>query len=193
MQIHKKLSSKAKSLHGGSKTKSKNTKNARKSPSESATSMGEGTIRRGNDGQLWVIKKAGNGTPRWMPYATVELNGFKALTVDYLAKNIDKEVEIYERGYMDEWPKKGDRDLMKLRWVPNGVAKYLHNKTVLENWLKTQKPEIKDKSVFSVLGMGDWYKGGDLSEMALQVDSKNKKIVSSNVMNMEAFVKVSFN
>ena len=56
MQIHKKLSSKAKSLHGGSKTKSKNTKNARKSPSESATSMSEGTIRRGNDGQLWVIK-----------------------------------------------------------------------------------------------------------------------------------------
>jgi len=190
MQIHTKLSSKLKSLHGGSKTKTKNTKNIRKSPSESATSMREGTIHRGNDGQYWVIKKASNGVPRWMPYLTVELNGFKALTVDYLAKNIGKEIEIYERGYMGEWPKQGDRDLMKLRWVANGHAQYLKQKTILENWLTKKKPEIKDRSVFSLLGNGDWYKGGDLSEMSLQVDSKNKKIVSSNVMNMEAFVKV---
>jgi len=190
MQIHTKLSSKLKSLHGGFKTKTKNTKNTRKSPSESATSMSEGTIHRGNDGQLWVIKKAANGTPRWMLYTSVELNGFKVLTVDYLAKNIGKEIEIYERGYMGEWPKQYDHDLMKLRWVANGHAQYLKQKNVLENWLTKKKPEIKDRSVFSLLGNGDWYKGGELSEMSLQVDSKNKKIVSSNVMNMEAFVKV---
>ena len=188
MQLTKKLSSKRNLLRGGSKTK--NTKNTRKSPSESATSMAEGTIRLGNDGQLWVIKKAANGVPRWMPYISVELNGFKALTVDYLAKNIGKEIEIYERGYMNEWPKKGERNLMKLRWVGNGNAQYLKQKTVLENWLKTQKPAIKDNTVFSVLGMGDWYGDKDMRDMSLQVDSKNKKIVSSNVMNMEAFVRV---
>lgn len=152
--------------------------------------MPEGTIHRGNDGQRWVIKKAANGTPRWMPYITVEMNGFKALTTDYLAKNIGKEIEIYERGYMDTWPKQGDHDLQKLRWIPSGNAKYLKQNNVLENWLKTQKPEIKQGTVFMVLGDGDWYGGKEMSEMSLQVDSKNKKIVSSNVMNMEAFAKV---
>jgi hypothetical protein len=91
---------------------------------------------------------------------------------------------------MGEWPKQNDSNLMKLRWMPNGNAQYLKNKQILENWLKTQKPMVKDNTMFMLLGHGDWYKGGDLSEMSLQVDSKNKKIVSSNVMNMEAFVKV---
>jgi hypothetical protein len=187
MQLTRKLSSKRNLLHGGSK--SKKNKNNRKSPSESATSMTEGTIHHGNDGQLWVVKKAANGTPRWMPYISVELNGFKALTVDYLAKKIGKEIEIYERGYDSEWPKKGDSNLIKLRWIGNGNAQYFKQKTILENWLNTQKPVIKDNTMFSVLGIGDWYGNKDMSDMSLQVDSKNKKIVSSNIVNMEAFIK----
>lgn len=38
----------------------------RKSPSESATEFPEGTIKRGNDGELYVVKKVSNGTKRFI-------------------------------------------------------------------------------------------------------------------------------
>jgi hypothetical protein len=188
--MNKKPFSKIKSFKYGNVKKNKTSKNMRKSPIESATLFPEGTIRRGNDGQKWVNKKTGKDTLRWMPYVSIELNGFKALTVDYLSKNIGKEIEIYERGYMEGWPTQGDSDLLKLRWVANGHAKYFKNKTLIENWLKLQKPDIKDRTVFSLMGKGDWYNDKEMSEMSLQVDSNNKKLVSSNIMNMESFVKI---
>jgi hypothetical protein len=160
----------------------------RPSPSDSATEYPQGTIRTGNDGQKWVIKSGLNGIPRWVPYYSAVINSFRALTIDYLSKNIGKELIIFEREFKSEWPRQSDSNMYKLRWIPSGDAKYLKNKGILANWLKTQKPGIKDRSVFLLLGRGDWYKDKILTEMALQVDSKNKKIVSSNIMNMEAFV-----
>lgn len=185
----KKVSRKRKTHLGGA-SKTQKTKNTRKSPSESATSMPEGTIHRGNDGQRWVIKKAANGIPRWMPYITVEMNGFKALTTDYLAKNIGKEIEIYEREEDDIWPKQTDNNLEKIYWVSNGHAKYTGKKiknNFFENWLYTQTPKINNTNPFVLLGKGK-YNGIKINE--LQLDNKTKKLVSSTTYFMEAFIKI---
>jgi hypothetical protein len=40
-------------------------KKARKGPSDSATKFSVGTKKRGNDGNMWIIIKAANGTKRW--------------------------------------------------------------------------------------------------------------------------------
>jgi hypothetical protein len=165
-----------------SKTR-KNKGGSRKSPSESATDFPEGTIKVGNNKQKWVVKKVSGGSQRWIPYESVELFGYKALTVDYLAKHIGKPVKIYEREYSDLWPTKSNSKLYASTFTPNGNAGPLTNKKRIEGWLKTQKPSIKDRSVFIIDGSGD---GLD----SLQVDSINKTIVSSNMMNQEAFVKV---
>ena len=161
----------------------KNKGGSRKSPSESATDFPEGTIKIGNNKEKWVVKKVSGGSQRWIPYESVELFGYKALTVDYLAKHIGKPVKIYEREYSDLWPTKSNSKLFASTFTPNGNAGPLTNKKRIEGWLKTQKPSIKDRTVFTIDGSGD---GLD----SLQVDSINKTIVSSNMMNQEAFVKV---
>ena len=161
----------------------KNKGGSRKSPSESATDFPEGTIKVGNNKQKWVVKKVSGGSQRWIPYESVELFGYKALTVDYLAKHIGKPVKIYEREYSDLWPTKSNSKLYASTFTPNGNAGPLTNKKRIEGWLKTQKPSIKDRTVFTIDGSED---GLD----SLQVDSINKSIVSSNMMNQEAFVKV---
>lgn len=43
----------------------KNKKKNRPSPSESATLFNEGTEKKGNDGNIWIIKKNKNGVKRW--------------------------------------------------------------------------------------------------------------------------------
>ena len=161
----------------------KNKGGSRKSPSESATDFPEGTIKVGNNKQKWVVKKVSGGSQRWIPYESVELFGYKALTVDYLAKHIGKPVKIYEREYSDLWPTKSNSKLYASTFTPNGNAGPLTNKKRIEGWLKTQKPFIKDRTVFTIDGSED---GLD----SLQVDSINKTTVSSNMMNTEAFVKV---
>ena len=161
----------------------KNKGGSRKSPSESATDFPEGTIKVGNNKQKWVVKKVSGGSQRWIPYESVELFGYKALTVDYLAKHIGKPVKIYEREYSDLWPTKSNSKLYASTFTPNGNAGPLTNKKRIEGWLKTQKPFIKDRTVFTIDGSED---GLD----SLQVDSINKTTVSSNMMNQEAFVKV---
>lgn len=163
----------------------------RPSPSESATSLPEGAVRRGGDRQYWVVKKASNGTPRWVPRTECELNGWRLLTVDILAKHIGKEVEIFERGYMDTWPSKNE-PMQRLRFIPNGHAQVNHKKTLLQNWLKNRTPFVKKGQMFSLLGLSDMYdsKASIDKEFAMQVDSANGKTVSSNIMNMEAFIRV---
>ena len=161
----------------------KNKGGSRKSPSESATDFPEGTIKVGNNKQKWVVKKVSGGSQRWIPYESVELFGYKALTVDYLAKHIGKPVKIYEREYSDLWPTKSNSKLYASTFTPHGNAGPLTNKKRIEGWLKTQKPSIKDRTVFTIDGSED---GLD----SLQVDSINKTTVSSNMMNQEAFVKV---
>jgi hypothetical protein len=161
----------------------KNKAGSRKSPLESATDFPEGTIKLGNNKQQWVVEKVSNGSQRWIPYESVELFGYKALTVDYLASHIGKPVKIYEREYSDMWPPKSNSKLYVSTFTPNGNAGPITNKKRIEGWLKTQKPPIKDRTVFTIDGSGD---GLD----SLQVDSISKTRVSSNMMNQEAFVKI---
>lgn len=40
----------------------------RPSPSASATEFKEGTVKKGNDGNMWIISLASNGTKRWKKY-----------------------------------------------------------------------------------------------------------------------------
>jgi len=164
-----------------SKTKKRNSAN-RPSPSESAGSLSEGIIKRGNNGQDWVIKKASNGIQRWVLLANgPDIDGIMPLTVDYLAKHIGKPVIIYETEYVGRYPTRAE---FRASWkfTPSGDAKVGSNK-LLAGWLRKQKPSIPDRVVFSVMGTG-------ANNLPLQVDSINKKLASSNIMNMQAWVKV---
>ena len=157
-------------------------KSSRPSPSESAGLFGEGVIKRGNNGQNWVIKKASNGIQRWVPLANgPDIGGIIPLTVDYLAKHIGKQVIIYETEYVGRYPTRAEFQ-GSTTFTPSGDAKVGGNK-LLAGWLRKQKPTIPDRVVFSVIGMG-------ADNLPLQVDSINKKLVSSNIMNMQAWVKV---
>ena len=100
-----------------------------------------------------------------------------------MASHIGKPVKIYEREYSDTWPPKSNSKLYAFTFTPNGNAGPTTKKKRIEGWLKTQKPPIKDRTVFTI----DGSEGGLDS---LQVDSINKTRVSSNMMNQEAFVKI---
>lgn len=161
-------------------------KKGRKAPEESATSLPEGTIKDG-----WVIKKASNGVPRWVPALSAELNGFRLYTTDIAAKHIGKPIMLYTRQYEDKWPKRSEwagRKHEVFKFVPTGDA--LKGKKVLEGWLKTQTPAVKKGDSFSV--SGPIYEYGAKEEMVngLQVDSVNGKALSMNLLNTEVFVKV---
>ena len=164
----------------------KTRKAGRKSPAESATSVPEGTIKGG-----WVTKKAANGTPRWVPEISVELNGFRKFTTDYAAKHIGKSIALYTREYKEQgpsataWSRKEDSTHVVMQFVPNGDA--LAGAKRMTGWLKTQKPAIKDRTMFFI--DGPLSMKGDYIADGLQVDSINKKLVTTNVMNTETFVK----
>ena len=175
--------------------KTKSTK--RQSPNDSATSYPEGTIMKGNDGNRWVIKKASNGVPRWVSIESVEINGIRLLTTDILAKNIGKSITIYEREYSELFPKvlpdKADPTMTELVFIPSADAEIKKgtSKKILPNWLKTQTPAVKSGDFIEILGMGNWYnKDNELSAFFMQIDSKRPQIVSSRVMNTEAFIKI---
>ena len=161
------------------------TRKNRKGPSESATEFPEGTIHRGLDKQDWVVKKTASGVHRWIPSLSAELFGYKRLTVDHLSKNIGKKIPIYEREYCTTWPPGGVCPLLRIKFTPTGDAQLLDATKPYENWLKTRTPPIKNNTMFMINGDPDGYFD------KLQVDSVNKTLVSSRVMNTEAFVKVS--
>lgn len=166
----------------------------RKSPTESAKKFVEGSIKKGNDKNLWVVKKTKNGIHRWTPYVSTHLFGFSPLTVDYISKNIGKTIIIYEREYCDKWPtikdiKSNFCKLYKRYFIPTGDAIIIKGKKILlKNWLKKQNPSIPGRSIFILDGR---LYGNDLEEEGLQVDSKNKIFVSSNIMNTEAFIQIN--
>jgi hypothetical protein len=165
----------------------------RKAPIESATSFPEGTVKG-----MWVVKRASNGVPRWVPDVSTELNGFRRLTVDYCAKYIGKPITIYVREYKEMWPKKNawskssDETHYKAKFVPNGDA--VSGKTKIDGWLKSRKPVIKKGAYFYVDGPVSICDGANKCDDPLpdgvQVDSVGKKLMSLNFMNQELFVKV---
>ena len=170
------------------------TRKVRKSPSESATLFPEGTMKKG-----WVVKKAANGVQRWIPEVSVEMNGFKKFTVDHAAKKIGKTITLYAREYSDMWPSKNawtnpeNSTYVRFLFTPNGAAGVM-GKKMNENWLKTRTPAIKDRTMFVLDGKVSQCTNAlckDPLELpdGLMVDSVGKKMISSNFMNTEVFVK----
>jgi hypothetical protein len=154
----------------------------RKSPEISATECIVGTIMIGNDKNKWVVEKTSNGAQRWIPILNAEINKMKYLTIDYLKKNINKKIKLYNREYRKNWPKKTDwtkepNTHYIIEFIPTGNT--IVNKKQIENGLKT----IKDNN-YKLLSI-EGYIDGKLS--SLQVDIKNKKLVSYNLMNTETF------
>ena len=163
-------------------------------PIENAALYKQGTIKSASDGSKWVAKWNENASiMEWITYNQVQLNGYRALTIDYLRENIGKEIVIYEREYKYNWPSRIDSNLYVLKWAPNGDALSMSNGLIIRNWLITQIPKIEDDVVFLLLGFGNGYnyETSELFETALQVSSKDKKSVSSNIESLCAFVLVN--
>jgi hypothetical protein len=171
-------------------------------PREHAILYNQGTIIKGRDGNKWVAKfNDVENTMEWCEFTAVVLNGYRALTVDYLRQNIGKEICIYERETKyGKWPSKVESNLYKLVWTPNGDAMSMVNGIIIRNWLITQTPAIMDDTVFLLLGFGNGHSysrngnceyndgNNEWFEMALQVNNKNKKTVSSSIDRLDAFV-----
>jgi len=123
---------------------------------------------------------------------STELNGFRLFTTDYAAKHIGKPIILYCREYKEQWPSKttwskpSDSTYTKLTFVPNGDA--IKGKTRLDGWLKTKSPAIKKGDRFVI--DGPLYEGKDLLANGVQVDSSDGKLLSTDLMGTEVFVKV---
>ncbi len=164
------------------------TRKIRPSPAESATSFPEGTIRKGGNRNMWVVRKMG-GVNRWIPVESAEINGIRLLTVDYMKTMIGKEISIFLREYSDTWPSTKDFKTY-LRFIPDGNARIGKNKKVLENWLRTKTPSVKKGQYFFVTGIGTYGKDYTTTVDSLQVSSGSGTVVSPNLMNTEAFVRI---
>ena len=157
------------------------TRKLRKGPSNSASEGMEGTIKEGGNKELWVIKKIAS-SQRWVPYHSCELNGFKPLSVDFLKTHVGKPVQVYERQMSYVWPNSLKDFDVKYTFTPtgNGILK----EKVIDNWLKKQSPKVKSNDLFIIEGK---MVSKDI-ESILQAAPNG--LVSSNLMNTQAFVKV---
>ena len=162
----------------------KTRKHSRKGPSESATKFPEGTIEYGNDDNRWVVVKNVKNIPRWVPLASTSLFGYTPLTAKLLAANIGKPVTVYEREIRYTWPTKRSDFDVKYTFTPSGDGEC--EGRVYTNWLKTRTPPVKKNDAFMLLGS----MRGDLTRPP-QVGLKPGELVSTNLMNTEAFVRMS--
>lgn len=160
----------------------KTRRNSRKSPSESATKFPEGTIKIGNDDQRWVVVKNTKNIQRWAPLASTILFGYTPLTAKFLAANIGKPVTVYEREIQYQWPTKRSDFDVKYIFTPSGDAEC--EGTVYTKWLKTRTPPVKENDIFIIKGS----MRGDLN-VSPQVAPKPGELISSNLMNTDAFVR----
>lgn len=162
-------------------------KASRKGPTSSATAHPEGTIEWGSDDQRWVVKKAANGVPRWVPVHTAILFGWRPLTAKVLAENIGKTITIYERELSDTWPR-GPKDFdVTYKFTASGDGELIKKgkRTMYPNWLKKRTLKLRKNDIFEVLGKPQ--SNPNYFE-SIQVAPKPGELASSNLMNTEAFV-----
>lgn len=148
------------------------TRKLRKGPKNSASEGVEGTIKQGGDKQLWVIKKIAS-SQRWVPYHSCELNGFKPLTISILKSHIGIPIQVYERQMMYTWPNSLKDFDVKYTFTATG-----------NDILKKQESKVKSKGLFIIDGI---MKSKNI-ESTLQAGPDG--LVSSNLMNTQAFVKI---
>jgi len=164
-------------------------KKDRKSPETTATLYPEGTIEFGKDLERWVVKETKTGIKRWVPYHSTVLFGYAPLTAKILQNHINKPITVYERASDSFWPK-STRDFdVKYTFTASGDAELLKKKDVKEysNWLKTRTPAVKDGQYVLIKGT---LISNDLDGNNIQVAPLPGELVSSNLMNTDAFVKV---
>mgnify|MGYP006087570833 CR=1 FL=1 len=163
-------------------------KKNRKSPSQSATLYEEGTIEWGNDNKLWVVKKNKNSTKRWIAYHCAEIFGYTPLTAKILKKNINKPIIVFERAFKYNFPKKRSDFDVKYCFTPSGDAElYKKNEIkIFNNWLKNKNYIVKENDIFIITGT---MKSKDI-DATLQVSPNPSELVSTNLMNTQAFIKI---
>jgi len=166
----------------------KTRKHSRKGPSESATKFPEGTIEYGNDDNRWVVVKNVKNIPRWVPLASTSLFGYTPLTAKLLAANIGQPVTVYEREIRYTWPTKRSDFDVKYTFIASGDAEVYKGKDskLISNWLRTRKPAVKKNEVFII--KGDLTSNDITAE--IKVSPLPAELVSTNLMNTDAFVKV---
>jgi len=169
-------------------TKTRKVKKDRKSPSTSATLHSEGTIEYGNDTERWVIKETDKGVRRWVPYYSTTLFGYTPLTAKILEKNIGKPLVVYERQSRYTWPKKAADFDVQYTFIASGDAEVYKggSSKLIPNWLRSRKPAVKKNDVYIIKGD---LTSNDISA-EIKVSPLPAELVSSNLMNTDAFVKV---
>ena len=164
----------------------------------------EGMISK--DGRVYIKNK-------WVAASSDKaiLNGFRKFTVDYAAKHINKPLILYTREYGSKWPVRNawtkaagnaENTYSRMKFIPNGDAGIMGRKKKFVNWLTTRSPPIKEGTHFYVDG-GTFFCNNKAQRASpydcdpdefladgLQVDTKDKQILSTNLMNTEVFVKV---
>jgi len=164
-------------------------KKDRKSPETTATLYPEGTIEFGKDSERWVVKQTKAGIKRWIPYYSTSLFGYAPLTAKILENHINKSITVYERQSDSVWPK-STRDFdVKYSFIASGDAELLKKNDYVKeysNWLKTKTPAVKDGQYVIIKGT---MRSNDI-EGKIQVAPLPGELVSSNLMNTDAFVKV---
>lgn len=167
----------------------KTRKNKRKSPKASATTYPEGSIEFGSDGERWVVKETENGIKRWVPFYSTVLSGYKPLTAKILASHINKPLKVYERQMGDVWPKSPKDFDVRYTFTASGDGELVKKRKIhtnYPNWLSKHTYTIKKNDLFFIKGC---MKSDDFSG-EIQVAPLPGELVSSNLMNTEAFVKV---
>lgn len=173
----------------------KTRKNGRKSPSSSATLHPEGTIEFGKnspsgDSQRWVVKKTDKGVKRWVPFHSTHLFGYAPLTAKILKDNINKPIMVYERAALGTWPKSARDFDVKYSFTASGDAELITNKgkdiQVFPNWLRKKTRAVKKNEYFVIKGT---MKSKDL-DSNIQVAPLPGELVSTNLMNTDAFIKL---
>ena len=163
----------------------------------------EGMISK--DGRVYIRNK-------WVVASSDKaiLNGFRKFTVDYAAKHINKPVILYTREYGSKWPARNawtkaagnaDNTYSRMKFIPNGDAGIFPKKKKFVNWFTTRSPSIKEGTHFYV--DGETFICNNKAQRTspydcdpdefladgLQVDTKDKQTLSTNLMNTEVFVK----
>lgn len=169
--------------------KTRKIKKDRKSPDSSATLYPEGTIEFGNDSQRWVVKETKSGIKRWVPFHSTVLFGYAPLTAKILEKHINTPITVYEKqaGYV--WPKSSREFDVKYSFTASGDAELVKHKqhTLYSNWLKSKTPAVKDGQYVIIKGT---LKSNDIDGNNIQVAPLPGELISSNLMNTDAFIKV---
>jgi hypothetical protein len=146
----------------------------------------EGTIEFGKDSnERWVVKNTENGK-QWVPLYSVSLFGFRHLTAKILEENINKPITVYERQSQSSWPKTLDDFDVRYDFAASGDVEFVKDKQVIQNWLTTRTPAVNEGQYVILKGE---LTSNDI-EAGIQVGTLPGELVSSNLMNTDAFIKI---